>query len=852
MQDPSVTNQELLEEISALKDKIRELEQSELKRKLAGETLRESEERYRSLATTADSMYLVDSSCRYLFMNEGHLSRFGVTLDKIVGRAYGEFHSKENTKAFVGMVKGVFETGSSKQIEYRSERDGRYFIRTFSPVRDRDGKSTIAVTVVSKDITDRKRAEEALQRAHDELEKRVADRTKDLMRLNEELLTKIADYKRAEEALRENEQKIRAIFDQTFQFIGMMTPDGTLIEANRTAMQFAGINESDCIGKPFWDTPWWTHSPEMQNKLREALTEALKGKVVRLEVTHPAADGSIHFIDFSLKPVFDELGKIIFIIPEGRDVTARKKAEESLRDIEARYTMIMNNISDRIWLADMNFKIIWASESVTRDRGYHIEEMNPFPFEKLLPPDSLQIVERTISEELTPQRLQQKNLDISKTLELEFFRKDGSTFWSEVKIMVIRDHHGTPNSILGVGRDITERKRAEEERREFMKRLTRAEKIEGLGRLAGGVAHDLNNVLGVLVGYSEFILDKLPENSPLRRYADNIMQSGMRAAAIIQDLLTLARRGVSVSEVVDLNRLVLDYFRTPEFEKLKSYYPDIKIRTDLEKELLKIKGSPVHLSKTIMNLLSNAAEAISGQGEVTLRTENRYLDQPEKVYDEMKEGDYAVLTISDTGSGISTDDLDKIFEPFYTKKVMGRSGTGLGLAVVWGTVKDHDGCIDVQSEVGKGTTFTLYFPATREEMGAVEKSASLATYMSKGESILVVDDVKEQRELTTNMLERLGYKVEAVASGEEAIEYLKNKKPDLIVLDMIVAPGIDGMETYRRIIEINPVQKAVIVSGYSETDRVRKAQEMGAGSFVRKPYILEKIGLAIRKELDWK
>ena len=181
---------------------------------------------------------------------------------------------------------------------------------------------------------------------------------------------------------------------------------------------------------------------------------------------------------------------------------------------------------------------------------------------------------------------------------------------------------------------------------------------------------------------------------------------------------------------------------------------------------------------------------------------------------------------------------------------MGRSGTGLGLAVVWGTVKDHHGYIDVQSEEGKGSIFTLYFPVTRKELTKDQETVSSETYLGQGETILVVDDVKEQRELAMSMLTRLGYRVDAVSSGEEAVEYLKTNRVDLIVLDMIMDPGIDGLETYRRILEIHPRQKAIIVSGFSETDRVRKAQELGAGAYVRKPYLLEKIGLAIRQELD--
>jgi len=282
----------------------------------------------------------------------------------------------------------------------------------------------------------------------------------------------------------------------------------------------------------------------------------------------------------------------------------------------------------------------------------------------------------------------------------------------------------------------------------------------------------------------------------------------------------------------------------------KFYHPDVKIVTDLEGTLLNIKGSPVHLGQTLMNLLSNAAEAVSGFGEVTIRTGNRYLDMPVRGYDSIQEGDYAVMMVSDTGSGISAADLGKIFEPFYTKKVMGKSGTGLGLAVVWGTVKDHNGYIDVHSEEEKGTTFTLYFPVTREGRIEERKAVPQESYTGRGESILVVDDMPEQRELALSMLSRIGYQVDAVSGGEAAVAYLRYNRVDLFVLDMIMEPGMDGLEAYQRILEINPTQKAIIVSGFSRTERVKKAQELGAGAYVRKPYILEDLGLAVRKELD--
>jgi PAS domain S-box-containing protein len=402
---------------------------------------------------------------------------------------------------------------------------------------------------------------------------------------------------------------------------------------------------------------------------------------------------------------------------------------------------------------------------------------------------------------------------------------------------------------VGVIRDISERMRLGQEKAKLEVQLLHSQKMEALGTLAGGVAHDLNNILGVLVGYSELMLEMIPQEDPLRSYASDILQASERGAVIIQDLLTLTRRGVAVSKVVNLNTVVSDYFETPEFEKLKTYHHNVVFRRELEKDLLNIKGSAVHLGKTVMNLLLNAAEAIAGPGEVMIKTENRYVEEPIRGNGEIQEGDYVVLTVTDNGGGIAPAEIGKIFEPFYTKKTMGRSGTGLGLAVVWGTVKDHHGHIDVSSEEGKGSAFVLTLPATREELSREHPKASPEEYRGRGESILIIDDVEGQRQVAARMLTRLNYQVHAVCSGEEAVEYLKSNTADLLLLDMIMNPGIDGLETYRRILAGNPKQKAVIVSGFSETERVDRAFELGAGAYVQKPYLLEKIGVAIRDEL---
>jgi signal transduction histidine kinase/ActR/RegA family two-component response regulator len=398
--------------------------------------------------------------------------------------------------------------------------------------------------------------------------------------------------------------------------------------------------------------------------------------------------------------------------------------------------------------------------------------------------------------------------------------------------------------------EIEQRKKAEIERLNLETQLQRAQKMEAIGTLAGGVAHDLNNILSGLVSYPELLLMELDEDSPLRQPILTIKKSGENAASVVNDLLTLARRGVAVTEVLNLNDIIVDYLNSPEFEKLKVEHREVRISTQLEENLLNIAGSRIHLTKTVMNLVSNALEAMTEAGEVIIKTRNRYVDQPVGSYDTIAEGDYAVLSIADSGVGISSEDIDRIFEPFYTKKIMGLSGTGLGMAVVWGSVKDHNGYIDVRSVENKGTTFTIYLPVTREELAADTTPFSVEEYKGRGEAIMVVDDIAEQREIASGILTSLGYRVTTVPSGEAALRYLTNDQVDLLVLDMIMEPGLDGLDTYAGALEIKPGQKAIIASGFSETDRVKQAQNLGAGAYVKKPYTIEKLGLAVRKELD--
>ncbi len=516
---------------------------------------------------------------------------------------------------------------------------------------------------------------------------------------------------------------------------------------------------------------------------------------------------------------------------------------QKLKESEEKYRTILESIEDGYFEVDLAGNFTFFNESTSKILGYSKDEMMGMNNRQYMDKETAQKVYKIFNEVYRTGKP-------AKSLGWKLIRKNNTERYVETLVSIMKDKDDQPIGFRGIARDVTDRIQAQEEKKRLVAQLHQAQKMEAIGTLAGGVAHDLNNVLSGLVSYPELLLMDLPEDSPLRKPVMTIQRSGEKASAIVQDLLTLARRGVAISEVVNLNNIISEYLKSPEHQKTSSLYPGVELEVKLTANLLNILGSPIHLSKTVMNIVSNAAEAMPQGGVIRISTANRYLDRPIQGYDDIEEGDYVTLTVSDTGIGISPKDIDRIFEPFYTKKEMGRSGTGLGMAVVWGTVKDHKGYIDIESTVGKGTTFTLYFPVTRKILIKDERLKSIERVMGKGESVLVVDDVADQREIASEMLEKLGYTVRAVSSGEEAVDYMKTHSADLLILDMIMDPGIDGLETYKKILKLHPGQKAIIASGYSETNHVKEAQRMGAGAYIKKPYTIEQLGEAAYKELN--
>ncbi len=438
--------------------------------------------------------------------------------------------------------------------------------------------------------------------------------------------------------------------------------------------------------------------------------------------------------------------------------------------------------------------------------------------------------------ESTIAQLRRKEAELNKT-------QDGLEAQVEVRTRELRQSNDDLKT------EIEQRKRSVAQQKKLEAQLLQAKKMQAIGTLAGGVAHDLNNILSGITSYPELMLMQLPEQSSLRKPLETVQASGQKAVAIVQDLLTLSRREAAVFQTVDLNQVVCDYLKSPELKAMLSHHKGVTIDIVTDSAPNYISGSAVHLSKTIMNLVTNAAEAMPDGGRISiaLNAVSVPIDSPEP--EGLAPGIYVKLTVSDSGKGIAAEVIDRIYEPFFTTKKMGLSGTGLGMAVVWGTVEDHNGHINVRSHPQRGTIFELWFPA---EFSGTADQSTVPVEVPEGdnETILVVDDIPEQREIAAAMLGKLNYQVRKVSSGEEAVNYLQERNVDLVLLDMTMDPGINGLETYRRILQFKPRQRVVIASGFSGTDLVHDVLQMGAQCYLKKPYSFEALSNAVRKALQ--
>ncbi len=426
-------------------------------------------------------------------------------------------------------------------------------------------------------------------------------------------------------------------------------------------------------------------------------------------------------------------------------------------------------------------------------------------------------------------------------------RRDSTIFPSEIASNSLK--LGKDNVVCFFVRDITKRKEAEKALLATQEQLAQSERLETAGRVAGLIAHDFNNLLTPLLGYPSLIKEELPPDSQARKDLDIIASTAQRMADINKQLLMLSRRGRCEKQVLDFNAVIrhlFDLVRRDSKDK-------IEVKLDLAEDLFNIRGAEEQILRVIQNLYQNAVDAMGESGRITIATSNVYIEQ-DRGGKPLEKGEYVKFTISDTGHGIPAEIQDKIFEPFFSthQHAAKRRGAGLGMSVVYGIVEDHNGRIEIESEVGRGTTFTILLPAERRP---IDLKASENLLANGTETIVITDDDEIQVEVLKKIIERLGYVVLTAKSGEDTVAIFEKCKkdgplPDLVILDIVMAHGMDGVETFQCLMELNPEQKAIFVSGREVLTRVQEAQAVGGGAFLSKPVSAEELGAAIRKELD--
>jgi PAS domain S-box-containing protein len=529
------------------------------------------------------------------------------------------------------------------------------------------------------------------------------------------------------------------------------------------------------------------------------------------------------------------------------EIEQRKKTEEALAKSEKKYRLFAENTTDVIWTTDMNLNVTYVSPSAQGGIGYSTEETLLRKAEKLLTPESLAVATQVFAEELEIEKNLEKRFYRSRTLELEFRHKDGFTRWSETKLSFIRDSNGEAIGILGVGRDITERKAMEKEKKKLEAQLVQAQKMEAIGSLAGGVAHDFNNILSAIIGYTELSQMDIPKESHVSAYLDQILKAGNRAKDLVQQILTFSRQAEKELKPISVKVIVKEALKL-----LRATLPTtIHISHNIESDSL-VMGDPTQIHQILMNLCTNAGHAMQEKGGILeVNLTNVELDAAfASRHPDLKPGPYLNLSVSDTGHGMSPDVLKQIFDPFFTTKERGE-GTGMGLAVVHGIVNSYGGTIYAYSEPGKGSSFKVFLPVISSSLKSEKR---MERDVPRGaERVLFIDDEQALVDMGKQALESLGYQVVTRTSSLEALNLFRAQPDrfDLVITDMTM-PQMTGDKLAEALITLRRDIPIILCTGFSYGMTEEKAKGMGIKAFIMKPFVVRDLANKVRKVLDEK
>ena len=757
-------------------------------RKRTLETLQESERRFREMLETINLLAVIlNTNGKVTFCNDSLLTLTGWKREEVINEDWFEKFIPEENSDLKSLYLGSLAASAlpAHQENPIRTKSGEIRLIHWNNTILRDGTGRIVGSAsIGEDVTERKAAEEKATR-------------------------------------------LAAIVQSSEDVIIGKTLEGIITSWNTGAEKTYGYAEAEVLGKSIA----MLVPPGRGHEVPEILERIRRGDHIKhYDTLRLRKDAGDVFVSLTISPIYNSEGKVVAASTIGRDVTERKLAEEILRQSEEQFRLIAENVTDMIAVFDLDGRRLYSSPAYKGIIG-DPESLNGTDGYQTVHPDDMARVKQTFQETV--------RTGIGQRIEYRVLAKDGTTRDIDSKSSVIREIDGTFSRAIIVARDVTEEKK-------LAAQFLRSQRMESIGTLAGGIAHDLNNILAPIMMAIELLRNKVPDLRG-QKLLTTIETSARRGADIVKQVLAFGR-GVTGDRVpVQLEHVIGDVVKIVSATFPKS----ITIEADVRKNLWAVQADPTQMHQVLLNLLVNARDAMSEGGTLTISAENMRLDENQaRMHREAKPGNYICIVLSDTGTGIPVDIREKIFEPFFTTKEMGL-GTGLGLSTTQAIVKSHGGFIGLESEVGKGSTFRIYIPATAtaSDVALESKAADLPT--GNGELILIIDDEAAIREIARETLEAYGYKAITASNGSEGVAaYVENREKIKVVITDSAMPGMDGKAVARALKEINPDVRIIASSGLTTEERVDTRSGSEVETFLKKPYTAEKLLKALAAVLS--